>query len=132
MSAAALAAGQPPAAGLFVRQARAFGLNLTDPFEQLGCCVACEQALTSAGFVDVSCAEGTVRYSQGDLDRAWDVMERMRRGELSALPSAERGRLRASYLTELDLAAHVGDGRVPCPVGVGIADGPRAARSARG
>ena len=25
------------------------------------------------------------------------------------------------------LAAHVGDGRVPCPVGVGIADGPRAA-----
>ena len=100
-----MAAGQPPAAGLFVRQARAFGLNLADPFERLGSCRACTDALSAAGLVDVTCAEGAVHYSQADLDRAWDVMERMRRGELTALPSAERGRLRASYLTELDLAA---------------------------
>ncbi len=111
---ATMAAGHPPAAALFLRHARAFGLNLADPGERLGTRAACEEALRTAGFVEVSCAEGTVPYPQQDLDRAWDVMERMRRGELAALPSAERSRLRASYLTELDLLARTDPDFLTC------------------
>ncbi|MEP7160922.1 MAG: class I SAM-dependent methyltransferase [Dermatophilaceae bacterium] len=102
---ATLRTGQPPAAALFRRHAQAFGLDLIDPTRRLGTPQACEGALTAADFVDVSCTPGVVHFSQQDLDRAWPVMERMCRGELIALPSAERNRLRASYLSELDLLA---------------------------
>ncbi len=102
---ATLRTGQPPAAALFRRHAQAFGLDLIDPTRRLGTAHDCAAALTAAGFVDATCTPGVVHFSQQDLDRAWSVMERMCRGELLSLPSADRRRLRASYLSELDLLA---------------------------
>src|SRR5947208_7000920 len=50
-------AGQPPAAALFRRMARARAV-LADPSEPLGTEDACAAALTRAGFSDVGCAVG--------------------------------------------------------------------------
>lgn len=98
-----LQTGEPPAARLFRLHARAYGLNLMDLSAPLGTADRCRDALTAAGFVDIEVTPGRVTLSDADLGRAWDVQQRMTRPELAMLPEEDIGRLRASYVAEVDL-----------------------------
>jgi ubiquinone/menaquinone biosynthesis C-methylase UbiE len=95
--------GEPPPGELFRLHARAYGLTLTNLSARLGTPEQCHDALTAAGFVDIVTTPGQVEFSEADMDRAWEIQQRMARAELATLPEEDVGRLRASYVAEVGL-----------------------------
>ncbi|WP_109525775.1 MULTISPECIES: class I SAM-dependent methyltransferase [Nocardia] len=76
--------GHPPAARLFRRLAREYGVELGDAAAGSGSETACVAALSSAGFGDVVIHSGTVRMGRADLEHSWTVHARLHREHLQA------------------------------------------------
>lgn len=72
MAFSTMPAGFPLAGRRFRECAAEYGVVLDDPCAPLGSESACQNALAAAGFVDTRAVTDPIRFSDRDVDRAWE------------------------------------------------------------
>jgi ubiquinone/menaquinone biosynthesis C-methylase UbiE len=94
--------GFPIAARLSREHARSYGLTLTDPATPLGTPARCVQALSDAGITPADLVTENIRFSQDDLEHAWEAHAHgPHHGAVAALTPEQAQAFRHDYTSAL-------------------------------